>query len=174
TAVSASYADPDVGDTHTFAVDTTGTKGKVTNNGNGIFTYDPNGAFPSLPAGATASDTFQYTVTDGAGASSTALATITIIGQNDAPIAQNDAYTEISHTTLSVCADDGVLSNDIDPNGDALAAILVTPTSHGTLSLNPDGSFTYVSATGYIGTDSFSYKATDGFLTSNVATVQIL
>ena len=48
--------------------------------------YDPNGAFASLKAGATATDTFHYTVTDGSGFS-TATVTITITGQNDAPVA---------------------------------------------------------------------------------------
>ena len=42
-----------------------GTKGTVTDLGNGVFSYDPNGAFASLKAGATATDTFTYTVTDG-------------------------------------------------------------------------------------------------------------
>ena len=65
--VTASYTDPDIGDTHSFSIDTTGTKGKVTDNGNGTFSYDPNGAFASLKAGATATDTFHYTVTDGRG-----------------------------------------------------------------------------------------------------------
>ena len=50
--VAASYTDPDVGDSHSFAIDTTGTKGKVTDLGNGVFSYDPNGAFASLKAGA--------------------------------------------------------------------------------------------------------------------------
>ena len=56
TTVTASYTDPDLGDTHTFGLDLTsdGTKGKVTNNGDGTFTYDPNGAFESLRAGQSA------------------------------------------------------------------------------------------------------------------------
>ena len=48
TTVSAPYTDPDSGDTHSFSVDATGTLGKVTDNGNGPFSYDPNGAFASL------------------------------------------------------------------------------------------------------------------------------
>src|SRR5204862_79076 len=70
--VSASYTDPDQGDTHTFTINTAGTKGKVVNNGDGTFSYDPNGAFEALKAGATATDTFTYTVTDGSNANSTA------------------------------------------------------------------------------------------------------
>src|SRR5206468_3757973 len=56
--------------------------GAVTNNGTDV-TYDPNGAFESLAAGETATDTFSYTVTDEHGATSTATVTVTITGQND-------------------------------------------------------------------------------------------
>ncbi|MFX8895563.1 Ig-like domain-containing protein, partial [Acinetobacter baumannii] len=76
-AISASFADPDLGDTHTFTVDTLAdaTRGKVTNNGDGTFTYDPNGAFVGLKAGETAQDKFRFTVTDAVGAPSTAIVT---------------------------------------------------------------------------------------------------
>ncbi len=87
--VAAIYSDADDADIHTFAINNTGTKGKVTNNGDGSFTYDPNGAFEKLKAGATATDTFTYTVSDGAGATSTATVTVTIAGQNDAPTASD-------------------------------------------------------------------------------------
>ena len=50
--VAASYTDPDVGDNHSFAINTAGTKGNVTDLGNGVFSYDPNGAFASLKVGA--------------------------------------------------------------------------------------------------------------------------
>src|SRR5260370_1685797 len=70
----------------TFTIDasTDVTKGKVTNNGDGSFSYDPNGAFASLAAGQTTTDSFLYTVTDGSNAGSTATVTITITGQNGA------------------------------------------------------------------------------------------
>ena len=49
--LNASYTDLDQGDTRTFGTDTTGTKGRVVNNGDGSFSYDPNGAFEaSKPA----------------------------------------------------------------------------------------------------------------------------
>ncbi|MEL4403019.1 Ig-like domain-containing protein, partial [Shewanella algae] len=79
------------GDSHSFAIDTVadGTRGKVTDNGDGTFSYDPNGAFVGLKAGETAQDRFQYSVIDGAGARATATVTITIRGENDAPVAQD-------------------------------------------------------------------------------------
>src|SRR5262249_31269611 len=66
-----------------------------------------------------------------------------------------------------------VLANDSDADGDALNAILVSGPAHGSLSLNPDGSFTYTPNANYNGPDSFSYKANDGGADSNVATLSI-
>ena len=43
----------------------------------------------------------------------------------------------------------GVLANDTDPDGDPLTAVLVTGPSHGTLTLNANGSFTYTPAANY-------------------------
>src|SRR5207249_9273472 len=52
-------------------------------------------------------------------------------------------------------------------------AILVSSPAHGSLTLNANGSFTYTPAANYNGGDSFTYKANDGALNSNVATVSI-
>src|SRR5207253_1542409 len=67
----------------------------------------------------------------------------------------------------------GVLANDTDPDGDTKTAALVAGPSHGTLTLNANGSFSYTPAADYNGPDSFIYNASDGTLTSNVATVAI-
>lgn len=67
----------------------------------------------------------------------------------------------------------GVLNNDSDPDGNPITAILVAAPAHGTVTLNADGTFQYTPATDYIGTDSFTYKANDGKLDSNVATVNL-
>src|SRR5207237_8716009 len=67
----------------------------------------------------------------------------------------------------------GVPGNDSDPNGNPLSAALVDDVSHGTLTLNVDGSFTYAPVAGFTGTDSFTYVANDGTVDSNVATVTI-
>ena len=75
-------------------------------------------------------------------------------------------------TALTVAAP-GVLDGDNDPEGDPLSAAVVTGPSHGTLTLNANGSFTYTPAAGYDGTDSFTYRANDGTLNSNAATVTI-
>ncbi len=68
----------------------------------------------------------------------------------------------------------GVLANDSDPNiGTTLSAVEVSGPSDGTLALNPDGSFLYTPTPGFVGTDSFTYKANDGYFDSNLATVTI-
>jgi VCBS repeat-containing protein len=88
--LSASYADVDAHDSHFFSINSFGTTGLVTNNGDGTFTYDPAGRFNYLGEGQSATDNFSYTVSDNHGGSSTSTATVTIIGQNDAPVAVND------------------------------------------------------------------------------------
>lgn len=67
----------------------------------------------------------------------------------------------------------GILSNDADPNGDGLAAVLVNDVQHGILELDSNGGFVYNPAYGYSGVDSFTYRASDGALQSNLATVII-
>jgi VCBS repeat-containing protein len=67
----------------------------------------------------------------------------------------------------------GVLLNDSDPNGNLLTANLVSGPSHGTLTLLPNGAFTYTPNANFNGVDSFTYKANDGTYDSNVATVTI-
>ena len=84
-----------------------------------------------------------------------------------------DAYNTIEHGTLNVAAP-GVLGNDLSARGTLTATVNTTPT-HGTLTLNANGSFTYAlgSTNHYTGTDTFTYRASDGTLTSNPITVTI-
>jgi hypothetical protein len=74
------------------------------------------------------------------------------------PQAFPDSYTTHENTSLTVGAL-GVLANDIDPNGNALTAVLATAPANGTVVLNADGSFTYSAAANFAGTDSFTYQA---------------
>src|SRR5262249_41723268 len=97
---------------------------------------------------------------------------ITVTPVNDAPVAVNDSYSTNQNTTLTVAAP-GVLANDSDVDGDALTTILVTGPSHGTLTLNSNGSFTYTPATNFSGTDSYTYRANDGQARRNAAPATI-
>jgi hypothetical protein len=90
------------------------------------------------------------------------------------PTANNDAYSTNEDTQLNVSAGSGVLNNDTDPNNDPLTAALVAgPTHAAVFNLNANGSFTYTPAANYNGPDSFTYQASDGTFSSNVATVSI-
>jgi uncharacterized protein len=91
---------------------------------------------------------------------------------NTPPVATNDNYSTNEDTVLNVAAP-GVLSNDSDAENSALTATLVSGPSHGTLTLNANGSFTYTPTSNYNGADSFTYKANDGNADSNVASVSI-
>ena len=91
---------------------------------------------------------------------------------NEPPVAANDTYTTAEDVALTVAAP-GVLANDSDPNGDAITAELVTSPSHGTLTLAANGGFVYTPNADWHGSDSFTYKAKDAELYSNVATVTI-
>ena len=97
---------------------------------------------------------------------------VTLASSNTAPVAVDDSFFASESTPL-VIDSPGVLDGDTDGQLNALTAVLVAGPSHGGLALNPDGGFTYTPGTGYAGTDSFTYKANDGLLDSNVATVTI-
>ena len=98
---------------------------------------------------------------------------VTAGGANHAPVATDDSYSTTANTPLSVAAP-GVLANDNDPDGNTITAVQVSGTSHSSaFTLNSDGSFAYTPTTGYTGSDSFTYKANDGSLDSNTATVTI-
>jgi VCBS repeat-containing protein len=81
--------------------------------------------------------------------------------ENRPPVANNDAYTTLEDTVLTVPAP-GVLGNDSDPDANPILAQLVTGPTQGTLTLNANGSFSYTPNANTNGSDSFSYNAFDG------------
>jgi hypothetical protein len=89
------------------------------------------------------------------------------------PTAANDSYSVAASTPLSVPAP-GVLANDAAANGQPLMATTVTPPAHGTLSLQPNGAFSYTPSQGFAGTDRFTYQATDPSGLPALATVTII
>ena len=145
----------------------------VTSVSHGTLTLNPNGGFSYVPTAAyVGPDSFTYQANDGTANSNTATVSLTVTATNTAPVATNDTYSTPKNTTLTLAAP-GVLANDTDADGDSLTAAVVTSVSHGTLTLNPNGSFSYVPTAGYVGPDSFTYQANDGTLNSNTATVSL-
>lgn len=143
----------------------TTSNGTLNLNSNGSFTYTPNSDFAGT-------DTFSYMANDGTADSNVATVTITVSPVNDGPTARENAYETDEDQPLNAAAP-GVLGNDTDPDGDTLEAVLVTDVTHGTLTLNADGSFTYTPDARYSGSDSFTYKANDGTSDSNTVTVAL-
>jgi VCBS repeat-containing protein len=197
-------SDIDVGDVLTVAsVDgvpaatgsVAGTYGSLTFADDGSYTYNltnTNPAVQALGAGETLTETFDYVVSDGNGGSDTATLTITINGNNDAPVAQDDAETTDQDTVVSdsVLVDNGN-GVDSDPDGDALTVTEVngvpgnvgsqiTLASGALLTVNPDGTYDYdpngqfdALGAGQSDTDSFTYTIDDGNGGTDTATVTI-
>ncbi len=140
--------------------------GTLTLNSDGSFTYTPYANFNGI-------DSFTYAANDGTMEGVAAVVTITIDPENDAPIADDDAYTVNEDETLLVDATNGVLHGDDDVDGDSLSAVLVSGPVHGTLTLNSDGSFTYTPNANFNGIDSFTYAANDGTTEGEEAVVAI-
>ncbi len=153
------------GDTLTAVLVSGTSHGSLTLNSNGSFTYEPVDDFFGQ-------DEFRYQATDGSLSSGVITVTLNVTSVNDAPVGTADSFSLLADTALSIEAP-GVLENDTDTELATLSVMVVTGTSHGTLTLNPDGSFDYVPATGYVGPDSFVYRAFDGLDHSNDTTVSI-
>jgi hypothetical protein len=91
---------------------------------------------------------------------------------NAVPVAVADAYAATAGTPR-VVSSPGVLANDVDADGDALTAALVTNVAHGTLSFAANGGFTYTATGGYAGPDAFTYRVSDGIVWSVPTTVAL-
>ena len=139
--------------------------GSVTFNADGAFSYTHDGS--EIPG-----DSFTYKANDGLLDSNIATVSISVTPINDAPVATGDVYTVDEGATLDVGAT-GVLANDTDAESDPLTAIELSDPVHGTVTLNGNGAFSYTHDGSETTSDSFTYKANDGLLDSNIVTVSI-
>ncbi|WP_027998000.1 cadherin-like domain-containing protein [Sinorhizobium arboris] len=103
-----------------------------------------------------------YTVTitadDGQGGQVSAEFTFTVT--NPAPTAENDAATTSEDTPVDIA----VIGNDTDPDGDVLSVDTMVPPAagNGTVTINADGTLHYVPDPDFYGTDTITYRVTDG------------
>ncbi len=163
------------------AVTKVGDTGVTSSDPNLQFDIAPDGsAFAIIPVGGLAG-LYSISLSTGAatlvnlvgnGADTTRGFAINVDSVANAPDAVNDTYTTPINTPLTVPAK-GVLTNDTDPNGDTITVANFTQPANGAVAVNPDGSFTYTPNSFFIGTDTFTYRATDGTNTSISATVSI-
>lgn len=146
TAVSNNVRKNDLGNpTITTTPVVSPTKGTVTIQPDGQFTYTPN-------TDVRGEDTFTYQGCNAAGGCGQAIVTIIVGG----PTTNPDTYTTSKNTPVS----NNVLAND-DGHGLTITATLVTMPVSGTVTLASDGAFTYTPNTDITGTDTFTYKACD-------------
>jgi hypothetical protein len=156
--------DPDAGDPLTFSL-TIAPTGMAIEAATGLIGWTPTEA-------QVGNQPVTVQVQDSGGLSAIQSFSITVARGNRPPAVSNDTYNLTQDETLSIAAP-GVLANDSDPDGDSLTAMLVGNLTQGALTLHPDGAFVYTPAAGFIGEDTFTYKANDGQLDSTTATVTI-
>jgi len=163
-----------------------------TTAGGGLVVMNPDGSYIYTPAaGFTGEDTFQYEVIDELGNTDTADVSVEVrdlnvpidpanpaLGYNASPIATNDSFTSFADALVT----SSVLSNDADPDGGSVmiadssgaeleSAQTITTTAGGAVTLNPNGTFSYVPPVGFIGEDTFDYTIVDTHGATDSATV---
>ncbi|KAB7732922.1 tandem-95 repeat protein [Rudanella paleaurantiibacter] len=151
--VAANDSDPNAGQTLTFTKLTDPANGTVVFAANGSYTYTP-------PVGFVGTTNFTYQVCDNGVPVLCTTATVYITVSDplvQAPIARGD----IANTNVNTPVSGNVLTNDTDPQGGPLTASLLTQPAVGTVVLSPTGSFTYTPPTGFTGTVSFCYAASN-------------
>jgi hypothetical protein len=85
-----------------------------------------------------------------------------VLDDRAVPVAFPDAYLVQSGEVLDVSAVEGLLKNDLDPDGDPIIVTSIVAPSHGTLDIATDGSFTYTPDAGFEGNETLSYTISDG------------
>jgi uncharacterized repeat protein (TIGR01451 family) len=125
-----------------------GSAGTALLNPNGTVTYTPTAGFLGAA-------TFTYVVTDG---DLTDSATVTVTVVDAPPVAVDDSATPATAGPVTIA----VLANDSDPDGDILSVATTTAPANGAVTVNPNGSITYMPTAGFLGTDGFDYTVSDG------------
>ena len=139
---------------------------KVTDPAHGTVSISGNTATYTPTANYNGPDSFTFKANDGSLDSNIATVNITVTAVNDAPVAsdKNAATQENTGKAITLTA--------VDVDGDSLSYSKVTDPAHGTVSFAGNIA-TYTPAASYNGADSFTYKANDGSVDSNIATVNI-
>jgi hypothetical protein len=145
-------------------------------HGDAVLKADGSLAYTPRP-GYHGPDAFTYRALAGDGpANNVAIVSLQVVAP---PVVVDDAYKIPGGKAFGRA--EGVLANDYDVNGPErpggpplpMLASVVTGPARGTLKLLPDGAFEYIADAGYSGTDSFTYRASNGVATSKPATVTL-
>lgn len=129
--------------------------GTVTLNSNGTYTYTPESSFVGT-------DSFVYEVCDDGTPKTCDQATVTItVLPMDSKVNYTFANDDVYYGEGKKSVTGNVLDNDFDPEGNQQSVTLVNGASNGTLTINSNGTFSYIPNNGFIGTDSFIYEVCD-------------
>jgi hypothetical protein len=137
--------------------------GTLAVQGDGSLAYTPD-------PGYTGTDSLTYHLVTGAYSSAPAIVYLDVT--NEAPAAGDADYLARPGQTIHV-GDPGLRASAADGDSDPLTFQEVTGPPHGTLDFSSDGSFYYTPNAGFVGTDPFTYRVSDGVTTSGTATVTI-
>lgn len=137
------------------------TKGMLTLNADGSFTYTPG-------LDETGADSFTFQASDGVNFSGLAVYSLNLIDNNVPTL-----IAGFANPNEDLAFPGSVLPFATDLDGDTLTFSVVTQPTHGTLSLASSGTYTYTPDADYSGPDSFTYKANDGLIDSADGTVTI-
>ena len=149
------------GDTITYSIVSDASNGTTSLSGATV-TYTPTANYNGT-------DTFTFKANDGTVDSNTSTVTITVASVNDAPVA-NDVSSTIDENRFARMATLTLDATDVE--GDALTYSLVSDPSNGTVSVS-GSTLTYNANQDWNGTETFTYKASDGTDDSNTATITI-
>ncbi len=130
-----------------------------------------------LVSGLTTAGNYSYSVTQIInGCVSTPAVTVVVSSSSACTYQPPIATPDIANTNLNTPVSGNVLTNDRDPQGLPLTASLTSQPTNGTVTLSPDGSYTYTPPTGFTGTTSFCYAVsnTAGLSSSACVTVNVL
>jgi len=141
------------------ALGTLATSASPTSSGGVLYTYTPF-------ANANGTDSFSFQVSSGGVTSSAATVIINIAAVNDAPVANAQSVASRSGAAVAI----GLSASDVD--NDALSFAVATAPANGTLS-GTAPNLVYTSNSGFSGSDSFTFRASDGKVNSAPATVTI-
>lgn len=160
------------------AVDTSNTAGAATIDPDGTLVYDPTGTFDHLPATGQTTDEVTYTATDDAGATTSAVLTVTVLGVNDAPTATDDAFETDEDTAIvldllgnDADADDGAVLT-VELPADVATAGQISVSDEGVVTYDPAGAFDHLEV-GDRATETFAYDAVDEHGARASATVTV-
>ncbi|TXC65681.1 tandem-95 repeat protein [Piscinibacter aquaticus] len=169
---SVTATDVDTGSTLTYTLNGSAPAG-LTFNANGSYSFNPaNAAYQSLGVGQQQVITVPYTVTDNAGATSTANLVITVTGTNDAPVANANTGSGVEDVALTIPFAT-LLANDSDVDaGTTLTITSVQNPVNGTVTLS-GSSVVFTPAANYSGPASFTYTISDGQGGTSTATVTV-